>query len=93
MSKNEFVADPYKLCDIVFDDSNVVEQVQVVTEQMMYVTYRKEESFAAPMAHTNPVIAAFTTANCRLRLYQELEKLQDRVIYFDTGKFFLIMLH
>jgi len=36
------------------------------------------------MANTNPVIAAYTTAHARLKLYSYIEKLNDRVMYFDT---------
>jgi hypothetical protein len=68
----------------MFDDSNIVESVRVMSSQMLYVTYKKDEEFVEAMSHTNPVIAAFTTAICRLRLYSELEKLQDRICYFDT---------
>jgi hypothetical protein len=64
----------------------VVEHVRVLSEEMLYVTYTKCEDYIEVMSHTNPVIAAFTTANCRLKLYEELEKLGDRVCYFDTGR-------
>ena len=33
---------------------------------------------------TNVVLAAFTTAHARLKLYSYLEKLQEQVLYFDT---------
>ena len=87
--------DPLKFSDIIFDETNIVENVRVLNEEMLYVTYKKDEEFAEMMSHTNPVIAAFTTANCRLRLYEDLEKLGDRVCYFDTGEktfLFLILL-
>ena len=32
----------------------------------------------------NVVIAAFTTCHARLRLYNVLDRLQERVLYFDT---------
>ncbi len=86
LSKDDFVSDPVKFSNIVFNEQNVVEHVRVMSDEMLYVTYSKSEEFVQPMSHTNPVIAAFTTANCRLKLYEELDKLQDRVAYFDTGK-------
>ncbi len=86
MSKNEFINDPAKFTDLLFDDTNVVENVQVISEELLFVTYKKEEEYAEVMAHMNPVIAAFTTAHARLRLYQELEALGPRVCYFDTGR-------
>ncbi len=69
----------------MFDPTNVVESVRVLTEEMIYVSYTKAENYIEIMRHSNPVIAAFTTANCRIKLYQELDRLGDRVFYFDTG--------
>ena len=37
-----------------------------------------------PSPVTNVVIAAFTTAHARLKLYSYLEKLQEQALYFDT---------
>ena len=37
-----------------------------------------------PSDKTNVVIAAFTTAQARLKLYSVLERIQQRVLYFDT---------
>ena len=33
---------------------------------------------------TNIFIAIFTTAHARLKLYSALERLQERVLYYDT---------
>lgn len=85
MSKGEFIMDSARFCNILFDDTNIVEDLQILSEEMLYITYKKEEEYAEVMAHMNPVIAAFTTANCRLKLYEELEKLGERICYFDTG--------
>ena len=84
LPKDEFVIDPAKFSNLIFDDSNIVHNVQVLNESMVHVTYSKTEEEVPIMGHSNPVIAAFTTANCRLRLYEELEKLGECVAYFDT---------
>lgn len=43
------------------------------------------QSDATPIqGKLNPYIAVFTTAHARLRLYEALELLQDRVLYCDT---------
>ncbi|MCP3664717.1 MAG: hypothetical protein GY696_19865 [Gammaproteobacteria bacterium] len=49
------------------------------------------DGFLKPSANTNVVLAAYVTAHARLRLYTYLEKLQDRVLYFDTGKTSIIL--
>ncbi len=52
----------------------------------MLLRYKMADDFAQPLKNTNVILAAFVTAHARLRLYSYLEKLQDRVLYFDTGK-------
>ena len=81
---DEFVSDPARFADIMFTETNVVHSVKVLSEKMLYVSYSKAENHEISASHSNIVVAAFTTANCRLRLYEELEKLGDRVLYFDT---------
>ena len=38
-------------------------------------------------ACSNVIIAAFVTAQARLKLYEPLEKLNEHVLYFDTDSF------
>ena len=81
---DEFVSDPARFAEIMFTETNVVHNVRVLSDKMLYVTYSKAEDHTIPATHSNVVVAAFTTANCRLRLYEELEKLDRRCFYFDT---------
>ncbi|MCP3663201.1 MAG: hypothetical protein GY696_12020 [Gammaproteobacteria bacterium] len=52
----------------------------------MLLRYKMADDFAQPLKNTNVILAAYVTAHARLRLYSYLEMLQDRVLYFDTGK-------
>jgi len=58
---------------------------------MTAVSYTKENDFVEVMGNTNVVLAAYTTAQARLRLYSYIEHLGERVLYFDTGKARLIV--
>ena len=51
---------------------------------MVELRYEYNENFVEPNAKTNVVIAAFTTAYARLKLYGVLDQLQERVLYYDT---------
>ncbi|KYN11067.1 hypothetical protein ALC57_16785 [Trachymyrmex cornetzi] len=51
----------------------------------IYVSWRLREEAVASSPMTNVVIAANTTALARLKLYDYLEKLDKRVLYYDTG--------
>lgn len=50
---------------------------------MEVVTKREEEDLIKGRA-TNVFIAVFTTCQARLKLYESLEILKDRVLYYDT---------
>ena len=50
----------------------------------MEIRYEYGDKFVQPDPKTNVVIAAFTTAYARLQLYDELDMLQERVLYYDT---------
>jgi len=58
--------------------------VWLINEKMVAVTHAQKNDFIEVMANTNPVIAAYTTAHARLKLYSYIERLGDRVMYFDT---------
>ena len=50
----------------------------------MEIRYEYGDKFVQPDPKTNVIIAAFTTAYARLQLYDELDMLQERVLYYDT---------
>ena len=87
VADSKFVVDPAEFNKILFDESNTVHQVREMSENVVYVTFSKKDAFVEGMAYSNPVLAAFVTAICRLRLYSDLEQLGERVLYFDTGKY------
>lgn len=50
----------------------------------MYVNWQDLKETILPHDYTNVVIAAFGTAQARLKLYSCLEVLQKRALYFVT---------
>ena len=50
----------------------------------MQVDLRYARGYLGENAMTNVFLATFTTAQARLRLYEVLEKLDRKVVYFDT---------
>ena len=51
---------------------------------MVCVSYCKVDEFVPELPNTSSVIAAWVTAQARLKLYSYLEQLKDRVLYMDT---------
>ena len=61
-----------------------VTNIDLAHKDRVRLQYKMEKDFVNPSPFTNVVIAAFTTAHARLKLYSYLEKLQEQVLYFDT---------
>jgi hypothetical protein len=58
--------------------------VSEATEDYIYVSITEAKSKHLKLNSTNLMLAAFVTANARLRLFKWLDILGDRVIYHDT---------
>jgi len=64
----------------VTDVSNMI----FINENVVQVTYKYKDLYVQDPFSTNIHIAAFTTSNARLRLYDMLDKLGQSVAYYDT---------
>jgi hypothetical protein len=84
MTKVELVKDPRTYFDYLTSDEIKVLNARFVSDEMVELHYEYNENFVEPDAKTNVVIAAFTTAYARLKLYDVLDQLQERVSYYDT---------
>jgi hypothetical protein len=51
---------------------------------MMLINYQEKNEFIEDCPFGNVVLACFTTAYARLHLYETLQPLGERVLYFDT---------
>lgn len=73
---------------IVNDPRNDIKQYDNVNENLIRLEYAKTDEFTEDLPHTNCIIAAFVTCHARLTLYGYLDKLGDRVSYYDTDSVF-----
>ena len=68
-----------------------IQNVEFVDESSsLMVYYKQNEKFPIQSFKTNVVLASFVTCQARLHLYQELEKLENRVLYFDTDSIIFV---
>ena len=69
-----------------FHDSDKydIRYVSVLTEQRVEVHYKHQLQDDPGSPNLNIFIACFTTCHARLKLYEQLSKLKERVLYFDT---------
>jgi len=84
MTNLVYFKDPAKYFQLITNPAIIVHSVVMVTDTMLAVAYTNEDEFVEVMGNTNVVPAAFTTAQARLRLYEYIGKLGERVLYFDT---------
>ena len=84
MTKTEYISEPSKYFDLVTNPSKGVKNVDIYGEQFVYVNWEDTESRVEPHSCSNVVMASFVIARARLKLYDILEKLNERVLYFDT---------
>ena len=90
MSKKVIVKSRQEFLKYLTDDALLVESMVELSDEALLLTYKYKEDFVEGSGSTNVVIAAFTTAQARLKLYDLLSKLGDRVCYFDTDSVFWI---
>ena len=78
------VYEPKRLFELLYSDEFEVCDARLVNDDMMEVQFRNVKEFEEQNSKVNVVIAAFTTAYARLKLYDLLDLLQERVLYYDT---------
>ena len=78
------VTEPKELFDFLYSPEFEVSDARLVNDETVEVHYSNIGDFAEQNDKVNVVIAAFTTAYARLKLYDLLDLLQERVLYYDT---------
>ena len=80
----EYIQNERELINIVFNDKLQDISIILLNEDFLLATYYEKEQFQKVNKSTNIFIAVFTTAHARLKLYDILDILGERVCYFDT---------
>jgi len=76
--------DPLEFHEFLYSDAIDVLQVSVRNDEMVEVHYKYQTEDIPVSPNLNIFVAAFTTCWAQLRLYEALEFLGNRVIYYDT---------
>ncbi|CAC5359237.1 unnamed protein product [Mytilus coruscus] len=69
---------------IVFNENIKDISTMILDENIVLTEYKEKEEYSKPNPSVNVYIALFTTAHARLKLYELLDILQERVLYMDT---------
>ncbi|XP_043287522.1 uncharacterized protein [Venturia canescens] len=84
LPQTEIVSTREKLMELLNSPEHEITGMLPVNNQVLYVNYTKTDDAVIPSNIANTVIAAYTTAQARLKLYTYLEPLGKRALYCDT---------
>ena len=84
MSQTKYVTDVSEFYEILLDDKLDNKNFQFINDDMVQMTYNFKDQFVDNSNNTNIYIACFTTSHARLMLYDKLDYLNEKVLYFDT---------
>ncbi|CAC5412808.1 unnamed protein product [Mytilus coruscus] len=84
LPRTTFLTDPAVYFDILTSDSQEVQDVSFVTDDMVRIHLINQSQFVKETGRTIVVTAAYTTTQARLELYKYLERLGERALYCDT---------
>ena len=76
--------DPQTFHQFLNTDTIDVRQVSIINDQMVEVQYQYEKEDIPVSPNLNIFVACFTTCHARLKLYDTLQSLGERVLYYDT---------
>ena len=83
-TKVEFLSEYDELLNLANDKNIELTSVDFVNESVTRVTYKKKEDINISLKTGNVIVASFVTAYARLELFNLIDKLQKKVLYFDT---------
>ena len=84
LPKTEFINSPARLFEVIGSDEIELSDLNIYNDMFAEISYTLGDNFVKPNLTTNSILASFVTAHARIYLYSILEKLDDRVLYFDT---------
>ena len=68
----EFVTEPRKYVELIYDDTYNVSDVHIINNDCLYIVYKKSKEFQTPALNTNVIITSYVTTHARLELYSYL---------------------
>ena len=75
---------PSEFFQIIRDNRQVIHRIKIVNEHVVEVYHSFQEVSDPIQTNVNIFIACFTTSYARLKLYNALDILKERVLYMDT---------
>ena len=84
MAQTKYVTEAFEFYELLLDDKLDNLNIQFINNNMVQMTYNLKDQFVDNSKSMNIFVTAFTTSHARLMLYDKLEFLGNKVLYFDT---------
>jgi hypothetical protein len=90
LPKTEYLTEEAELHEKLQDSTLEIKGLELLENSdhpeadMMLINYQEKDELIDDCPFGNVVLACFTTAHARLHLYETLQPLGERVLYFDT---------
>ena len=84
MSQTKYITEVSEFYELLLDDKLDNLNIQFINDDVVQMTYNFKDQFVDNSKNTNIYIACFTTSHARLMLYNKLDYLKGKVLYFDT---------
>ena len=88
MGMTEFVTEPLRLWNLLHSPEIEVVGLQTVNDEILCVKWLYTKEGEELSAMKNVIVAAFTTCQARLLLFEYLHTLGKRALYYDTDSVF-----
>ena len=90
MSQTKYITEFSEFYEILLDDKLDTLNFQFINDDMVQMTYSFKDQFVDSSKNINIYITCFTTSHARLMLYNKLDYLQEKVLFFDTDSIIYI---
>ena len=81
MPQIKYISEPAEYFDTLTSDQIFEMGMNIISDETVEMRYQCKEEFVEESGRTTAVIAAYTTAQARLKLYSYLEQLGPRAFY------------
>ena len=88
--QTKYITEQAEYFDMMTSDSQIIKDVRFVSKEMVHMDWTYLDDFVEVSRRTNVVVAAYTTAQSRLKLYEYFKNLNTRVLYCDTDSVIFI---
>lgn len=83
LKQTDIVRTREQLLDVMTDGEKEVVSILPANDEVLFISWQYREDAVISPSNTNVVIAAYVTAQARFKLYEYMEKLQERILYVD----------